>query len=1454
MSSNSSYLSYPVNSFGPTVPGEFDFTLLFEDTILSILPSVLLLAVLPFRLIALRGKPRKVFRSHLSMTNAAKLFLLVFTCMQTALLGLSATTSRLRTRATIVASVLTLIDAIGLCILSHAEHLYSIRPSAIINIYLLLSLPFDIARIRTLWRLGSTNSVAATLTGTIGIKCLILFTEAIEKRTILLDRYRHASPEATSGIYSRSFFFWLNNLMRTGFTRVLSNEDLYPIDDSMTSRFLNHRAHVSWTAADKSRRWALMWATLKATRSPLLYCIFPRLCMIGFQYAQPFLLFRTVNFANNPDEPDSIGWGLTAAFGLVFLGLAISNGAYYHMCYRFVTTVRGSLVSLVYAKTIDLNITALDESVAVTLMSNDTEAICQAFQYVHELWAVPIELGIALWLLNRQLGLAFLAPGAVAILSTTGCLAMAKYMGNAQKIWMEGIQTRVDVTATMLSSMKSVKMLGFTSILSSIIQSLRITELKLSTLFRKLLCVRVFFGNSTNAISPLATFVVFVIIANASGQTLNAASAYTALSLISLLSTPMNNIAMTIPMLNAAMACFERIESFLKSDARRDHRLPLLGAIEPTDESSTPSLNDGIALKPLPKVIQRSDIESALIVVQDASFAWSLTTSPAVRDLSFTLQRGQVSFIIGPVGSGKSTLLKGLLGETPSSQGFVYSASLDISFVDQTSWIRNGTVQQNILGISSYDEGWYSQVVHCCGLENDISILPKGHATQVGSAGISLSGGQKQRLALARAVYAKKELIFLDDVFSGLDAETEDHICSNLFGKDGLFYKNRTTVLFATHAVQRLSYADNIIVLGPTGRVLEQGSFAELKAAGGYVQSLSLKLKAEGSASPKERKLQSTVAAAKSAAVLSAEAEEIEISAEDLNRQSGDFAVYKYYFSSIGWAHSTMFFGWVLLYGIASKMTEFVLTYWTKAVAAHGNEVNGFYLGIYALLSILGLVGLLGGVGELALRLVPRSAEVLHARLLSTVMGAPLTFFTKTDTGQTTNRFSQDMTVLDAELPYSLIDLCFSLVVTIMGAALMCVSAGYFAATMPPIILIVWVLQKYYLRTSRQLRLLDLEAKSPLYSHFIESLSGLVTIRAFGWGEHFQERNLVLLDVSQKPYYLLFCIQRWLALVLDLLVMVMAVILMILVVKLRTEISPGFVGLALLNVMSFNQSLAYIIQNWTKLETSIGAISRLMNFSRQTASENLPGEDEDVTEDWPAFGNIEFKNVSASYTANDTLVVRNLNMSINAGEKIGICGRSGSGKSSLITTLFRMLEVTEDSSITIDGVDITRLPRELVRSRLNAIPQEPFFVRGTVRANADPNGDHTDDSIISAIQKVHLWDLVFSKGGLNTELDSEFFSHGQRQLFCLARAILRRSKVVVLDEATSSVDTKSDDLMQQVIRKEFVGCTVIAVAHRLDTIMDFDRIALLSKGSLVEFDSPQALMARPSAFRELYNS
>lgn len=462
----------------------------------------------------------------------------------------------------------------------------------------------------------------------------------------------------------------------------------------------------------------------------------------------------------------------------------------------------------------------------------------------------------------------------------------------------------------------------------------------------------------------------------------------------------------------------------------------------------------------------------------------------------------------------------------------------------------------------------------------------------------------------------------------------------------------------------------------------------------------------------------------------------------------------------------------------------------------------------------------------------------------------------------TTIRFSQDMTLIDHDLPYSILDFVFSLSGGFMSAIIMCISARYFAAVVLPFFLFLWILQKFYLRTSRQMRFLDLEAKSPLFSQFFESLSGLMTIRAFGWSSAFEEQNLCLLDASQKPFYLLFCIQRWLELALDLAVAVLGAILMVLVVKLRSEVGTGYAGLAILNIITFSQSLSTILRNWAELETAIGAIARIRDFVTSTASEDKPGEESELPSTWPSEGAIEFQNVYAYYSAKEEgqneYVLRNLSLSIQPGQKIGICGRSGSGKSSLLAALFRLLELeqAQQSRILIDGVDISAIPRQATRTALNAIPQEPFFTHGTVRANIDPSNANSLADIERALRRVELWDIVQMKGGCSAPLDANFFSHGQRQLFCLARALLRKnnSKIVVLDEVTSNVDVVSDALMQQIIRQDFADCTVLAVAHRLETILDFDRIAVLKDGELVEFDTPEALLNRNSAFKELYES
>lgn len=552
-------------------------------------------------------------------------------------------------------------------------------------------------------------------------------------------------------------------------------------------------------------------------------------------------------------------------------------------------------------------------------------------------------------------------------------------------------------------------------------------------------------------------------------------------------------------------------------------------------------------------------------------------------------------------------------------------------------------------------------------------------------------------------------------------------------------------------------------------------------------------------------------------------------------------------------------------------MTELLLSFWTGHSVITQQSVNNFYLGLYAMLAGLAIIGIMGAAVHYLVIMVPLSSEVLHARLLGTVMNAPLSFFSRMDVGVTTNRFSRDMSVIDTELPFALIDLAIDTSVTIMSVILMCVFSGYFVATLPPLAFFCWckfrswlpfyhaltiapVLQRFYLRTSRQIRILELQANSPLFTQFLDTLQGLSSVRSFGWVKQFEEQHFQFLDGSQRPYYLLFGIQRWLAVVLDLAVAALATILMVLIVKLRDNFEPKFVAMALLNVTSFSQYLTQLIKNYTQLETSLGAVGRTKEFCTTTDSENLPDEVVTPPESWPSHGHVQIDKLTAAYTASGEPVLHDVSLDIAAGFKVGVVGRSGSGKSSLMACLLRMLEVDSNSSIKFDGIDITTLPRQTVRASVAVVPQHPFFMKKTtVRDNLVPRGEQSEERIFAVLHRLRMKDAVEKLGGLDSILDVERLSQGQRQLLCLARAILANKKIIFLDEASSNVDAKSEQLIRQVVQEEFVGCTVIAIAHRLGAVVDFDRVAVMGGGRVIEWDNPRELLKRESEFKRLWD-
>ncbi|GKZ27194.1 hypothetical protein AbraCBS73388_003838 [Aspergillus brasiliensis] len=747
--------------------------------------------------------------------------------------------------------------------------------------------------------------------------------------------------------------------------------------------------------------------------------------------------------------------------------------------------------------------------------------------------------------------------------------------------------------------------------------------------------------------------------------------------------------------------------------------------------------------------------------------------------------------------------------------------------------------------------------------------MPGGDLYRAGTDGLSLSGGQKQRVALCRAIYSRKRLVVLDDVFSGLDSNNIGTIAARLFGPDGYFRKTGMTVLLATHAEPVLQYADKIIVL-EGGRIVQNGSFEEL-----------MQLHKPVSAT---RSLMSTVDTSEQVASAAQEADVLNKnntnpSAPDSPsplRREGSWSVYRYYYRSARFIPFAICMAFIVVEAVSGDFTTLWVQWWVEANESRPNKDVGMYLGVYAVLFVVQLAGTAGGLWLLIITIINNTAFNLHTDLLSATLSAPFRFFQDTEIGTLTNRFSQDMELIDMTLPLvasmfltgNAVPFPFSrfftelmLVTTgfascVVKLVILCIVSKYLAVAVPVLLVSLVILQKYYLSTSRQVRLLDLEAKAPLYTHFTETVHGVTTLRAFGMEQWFQEKMHMLLNNSQRPFYMLFCIQQWLTLVMGLIVAALAVIIVAMTTSLADQYNGAAVGVALSLVLTFNSTLSGTLRSWTSLETSIGAVSRVQQFVHDTPREtnnDLIGSLVPRALGCSRF-TIEFENVTAGYGQASPAVLKHISLTINPGEKIAICGASGSGKTSIVMSLLRMSEI-QSGRVSIGGCNISELEEQSIHSAINVIPQDPFLLSGTVRFNLDPFQMATDERIASALRKVGLWSRINVEGGLDMDMTSiSTWSVGEKQLLALARALVVPRPILVLDEATSSVDRETEALMQEIIEHDFRQQTVIAVVHRFAYIDGFDRVALLKDGEMIECDAPQALLGRDSEFRQLYRA
>ncbi|KAI1858524.1 uncharacterized protein JN550_012571 [Neoarthrinium moseri] len=1419
-------------TFGPRVDvscRSFDFTLLFEDVVFASLPVAAFLALIPphVTFLARRSASCSV-RSKLLGSKLTALAGVLIT--QVVFLALRSQNEDLTTAASSSADVLSVVGTAAAAWLSYMDHQRSLRPSTLLSLYLSALTIVDIARVRTLWLIGNGSRESSVMTATLILTGIALILESIEKKSSLAKDKRAGAPEEYSGVWIRTAFAWLLATFRTGYARIITLDDLPSLDTRLESKVLRAKLAKTWGGYDHQKKHSLLKACMRSYLPSFLSAVIPRLCKTAFSFTQPFLIDTTVSYVGETQPDANYGKGLIGAWALVFLGMATSQAIYQYQNTRWVTRLKGGLIGLVYQETLKARAVDLGETTAIALVGTDIERIGQSVRVAHEVWGCLLDIGIAIWLLVDQVSLAALAPVAIIIIFFAATHPLTRAAKSAQKQWIERVQDRLRVTSSMLDDMKAVKMLGLSRVMSNIVHGLRKTEIETSKRYRKLLVYLILMSNSPINLAPVATFAVYVVMSVywKSGSLLTA-QAFTSITLINLLITPVIIFIQNVPELFKSVGSFERIQEYCNCAPQGTN-----------PDTAVTRMQDGsaIGLEPLSRSTSKptQGDNKYSVIMESQSFSWGRSKSSVLNDISMDIARGSITILVGAVGSGKSTLLESLLGETFSTQGNPWKGLSSVAYCSQQPWLENGTIRSNIIGVTPYDRDWYSTVKFACNLDQDLQELDKGDRTLVGSKGLNLSGGQKQRIALARAVYSRKNIVFLDDVFSGMDAHTVDAVSRRLLGNDGLFRARSTTVLLATHSHKLMKLADSIIALQDS-KIIETGSPDSLLNNGGYVSKLGLHLQEAGDCCDSDRDNVARVSSTTAESTASAEfRDEPDDTAWDTRRKNGDFSVYGYYFASSGYSVvgvSVLFIGtWVF----CSEFPTVWLKWWSEANAAEPNANVGMYMGVYVALSLTGLLLACIACWFIFITILANSAYRLHSDLLEATLS-----------------FSQDMELIDMNLPMYMVNYITTAFSTIIKGIILLVFSQYLAVTMPFVIAVLYVLQSFYLQTSRQVRLLEIEAKAPLYTHFIESVAGAATIRAFGWQKHYQERNYRFIDSSQRPAYLQYCIQHWLSFVMDMVVTGIAVILLAIVVTWRDKFSAGSVGVSLVMVITFSTNLMRLIQMWTMMESSIGAVARVKRFVNETESEEEKGGQIEVAPNWPQAGQLGFKAVVAAHRPNAEPVMRGVSMEIKPQEHVAICGRSGSGKTSLILALLRMIE-TQRGQIVVDGVDVANLSCTDVRSHLNVVPQDPFLLPGTIRLNLDPFGTASDEQITCALERVRLWTIVKEQGGLSQVIDTAAWSAGQRQLLCLARAMVRKSNILILDEATSSVDDGTEAVMQEIIDTEFKTCTVLAVMHRLKHIARYDKVALLDKGMLVEYDAPTTLLQQASRFSDLYQS
>ncbi|KAL6144938.1 hypothetical protein ACLB2K_055628 [Fragaria x ananassa] len=1225
----------------------------------------------------------------------------------------------------------------------------------------------------------------------------------------------------------------ITSVMNHGVTKQLEFEDLLLLPTDMDPCSCHDALFSCWKSQlSDSPDPSLFRAICSAYGWPYVRLGLLKVLNDSVGFAGPLLLNKLIRFLQQGSQ-NLDGYVLAVSLGLISIFKSFLDTQYTFHLSKLRLKLRSSIMTVIYHKCLCINLaerSKFTEGEIQTFMAIDSDRIVNLSNSLHDMWSLPLQIGVALFLLYTQVKFAFVSGLAITIALIPANKWISTLIARATVKMMMQKDERIRRTGELLTYIRTLKMYGWELLFSSWLMETRSSEVMHLTTRKYLDAWCVFFWATTPTLFSLFTFGLFTLM----GHQLDAATVFTCVALFNTLISPLNSFPWVINGLIDAVISVRRLSRFLSCSERKSK-------LEKTSDSSPHFSND----------LSEFTFEDMAVVFDDSSCSWSSSDEKelnlVLNHVTLGIPKGSFIAVIGEVGSGKSSLLNSILGEMQLVHGSVYSCG-SIAYVPQVPWILSGTVRDNILFGKQYDPKRYSDTLEASALDVDISIMVGGDTAYIGEKGVNLSGGQRARIALARAIYNGSDMFILDDVLSAVDARVARCILYNAIL--GPLMKQQTRVL-CTHNVQAISSADTIVVM-EKGHVKWVGRSACLPALYSAFSPLNEfdkfslnEGKGCNGAADTLRKDQQNLPLEKDIVPASEGQDFIEVEA----RKEGkvELSVYKNYATFTGWFISVVIFLSAILMQASRNGNDLWLSYWVDATrSSQEGYSTSFYLVILCIFctanSILTLVrAFLFAYGGL------RAAVKVHDTLLNRLINAPVQFFDQTPGGRILNRLSSDLYTIDDSLPFMLNILLANFVGLLGIAIVLSYVQVFFLLFLLPFWYIYTKLQFFYRSTSRELRRLDSVSRSPIYTSFTETLDGSSTIRAFKSEDFFLARFTDQVKLYQQTSYTELNASLWLSLRLQLLAAFIISFVAIMAVLgshggLPIGFStPGLVGLALSYAAPVVNLLGSFLTSFTETEKEMVSIERALEYM-EVPQEEVHGL-QSLNCNWPYQGRIEFQNVTLRYKPSFPAALCDISFTIDGGMHVGIVGRTGAGKSSVLNALFRLTPICT-GYILVDGINIATAPIRDLRGHFSVVPQTPFLFEGSLRDNLDPFRLSDDYKIWKALARCHVKVEVEAAGGLDIHLSESrmSFSVGQRQLLCLARALLKSSKVLCLDECTANVDTQTACTLQKTISSECRGMTVITIAHRISTVLNMDDVLILDHGILVEQGNPQDLL------------